>query len=346
MKVLLKSPFSQMSGYGRDGIGLARAILDRKHALRLDPTHVGVPVPRDIAGLMTYDYHPPFDLVIHHLEPNKAVLTPEAAAAARYNVLWTMWGWDQLPDEEWVESFRDNVYNYDAVVAYDALSTEAFRPHVPEEKLFTILGGYESEDWKLPDKPVPSHPYTFGMVGKLTVRKGVYSAYTAFQLMREAHPECDAHLILRSTEPIFPPQVELAENVHVQIEYALPEDLRDFYWTLDTLLAPSMAEAKHLPPMEALGCGIPVILSDIPGHRNWATGDMVSWVKTVPKTVLPGYRGGEVKPEALAEVMWTHYTERGQQIEKARLGARTLPSMMDWAHCLERLKLRLNIQML
>lgn len=338
MKVLVHTPIDQFSGYGRDGIGLLRGLLDLHHDVRLVPTYVSVPLPRDIAGLLTYPYDPPFDIAIHHIPLETATLPPTDAAVSRRNILWSMWGWEQLPDEPWVPGLRENIENYDTVAVYDQNTKNSLAGHADSDRLKMVLGGYEADDWKPAEFPRPDGPFRFGMAGKLTVRKGVYTAYRAFNLLKERHGDAfDAVLVLNSTEPVFPPTTEVAEGVYIKQARSLPEAMREFYWSLDTLLAPSYAEAKHLPPIEALACGVPVILSDIPGHRMWATSNMVTWAPTTTKTILPGFTGGEVSTEALADAMWMHYNDRAAQKRKAESAARSLPAMLDWSKCLQRL---------
>ncbi len=193
---------------------------------------------------------------------------------------------------------------------------------------------------------IPDHPFTFGMNGRLTLRKGVYTTYAAFVMLRERHgADFDAHLLLKTVNPVFPPAFEPDPNVHVIMDQSLPEDLRQFYWSIDSLVCPSWAEAKHLPPIEALGCGTPVIVSDIVGHRTWATPDIATLVPTTTKTLMLGYEGGCVEVEDLADAMWDHYTNRQAQRQKALLGSRMLPAMLDWSKCVERLTLALDLRL-
>ena len=128
----------------------------------------------------------------------------------------------------------------------------------------------------------------------------------------------------------------LDPRVTVTISRATPEELLPWYQGLDTLLGPSMSECKHLPPIEALSCGTPVILSDIPGHRTWATDDMVTYVPTKPYHADIGYTGGAVSVQDLADAIWLHYSHPEEQRVKAALAARTLPAMLDWSKAIER----------
>jgi glycosyltransferase involved in cell wall biosynthesis len=355
VKVLLRANLNQFTGYGRDGVGLVQALLERGHDVRLLPMDVMPPLPRELAGLLCLPVDGPFDLALHHSEMEVSVLSLKWAARSRCNVLWNMWGWDTTPDLPWVESYDEHTQYFDHLLVYDEHSAAAITPHVRDpERVGVLLGGYASKDWADPEpiastwlsKPpeAPTDPtFTFAMNGRLSIAKGVYTVYSAFQTMLENHDAPDARLVMRSTVPVFPPSAELHPQVHVEVGQWLPKDLGDFYRSVDCLVSPSWAEAKNLPPIEALTCGTPVILSDIPGHRGWATSDMVTFVPAPRRTLSPGYDGGFVDPEDLAEAMWLHYTQRAEQKRKAQLAARTLPAMLDWSRCLERLGLRIGM---
>jgi glycosyltransferase involved in cell wall biosynthesis len=341
VKILLRSTLGPYSGWGRDGIGLALALLARGHVVRLAPLGVGAPLPREVASLLIDPVDGQFDVALHHTECEKTYLSPGDAAAARVNVLWTMWNWPRFPDEEWVADLPDAVSTFDHLVVYDPLSVEAFEEILPAEHapLHLLLGGYTAADWNT-DKTErePGQPFRFGMNGRLTIRKGYLEAYRAFILLKERHGDAfNAELVLRSVDHVFPPAFRLFDGVRTILSRATPDQLAPWYRSLDTLLAPSSAEGKHLPPIEALTLGVPVIASDIPGHRLWATSDMVTWIPAPTRTIQPGFDGGVIAVSDLADAMWQHYTEPAEPLRKAQIAARTLPAMLDWTKCVERL---------
>lgn len=339
MRVILRSPLSPWSGYGRDGIGLAQALLDRRHDVALSPSAVAPPLPRDVAGLLT-EAVVPSDVALHHIEPHLAELKQSDARMAKVNILWTMWGFKSLPRGGWVDDFAEKTKRFDHIVVYDPDSMEAFSEIVPGDRLKMVQGGYSSEDWGPPERTAEtSETFVFGMVGRLNARKGVYDAFKAYWELKEEHgDDFNAVLELHTTEPVFPEGVELPDGVTQHVEKLLPAQLREVYWHFDTLLAPSAADAKHLPPIEALSCGTPVILSDIPGHRTWATSQLVTWVPTGGSVSFgPGFEGQMVDYEALKAAMWQHYTDRLETRSKAMMAVSVLPGMLDWTKCLERL---------
>lgn len=346
MKILLRTPIDQVTGYGRDGIGLAQALLDRGHDVRLSPTSVGVPIPRDIAGLLTYDLDGPFDVAIHHLEPATVNLSKSEADMARINIFWSMWEWESIDPSviDWATTFEQRIQHFDHVVAYDSQSLNAFAPYTNAET-HVVQGGYTSEFWPLVSRTINSNekPFVFGMNGKLTVRKGVYTAYMAFNRFKEKYPDANAELVLHSSAQVFPQGMPLSEGVTVIEKRWTQDQVKEFYSSIDCFLAPSWGEGKNLPPMEALSCGVPVILSDIPAHKAWANSSIATFVATTDKFCIPGHKGAYVDPEDLADLMYEHYTNRFQNLSKAMSGSRTVASSMDWFRCIERLGLNCKL---
>ena len=49
-----------------------------------------------------------------------------------------------------------------------------------------------------------------------------------------------------------------------------PVDLMAFYNTCDIFVFPSLAEGFGLPPLEAMACGVPTVISDCGGVREYA----------------------------------------------------------------------------
>jgi glycosyltransferase involved in cell wall biosynthesis len=306
---------------------------------------VDVPLPRDITDLFTLGPDAPFDVAIHHLEPHLVNLPLAEKQAARKNIYWSMWEWESLDSQPWSETFAERLSNFDKVVVYDSGSYGAFLPYVGEDRLLTVQGGYQSDLWA-PGAKLTNPTFVFGMNGKLTLRKGVYTAYSAFNLLKDNHgDDFDAKLILKTITPIFPPGFTPAEGVKEILGYWLPPKLKAFYQQIDCLLCPSWGEGKNLPALEALTCGTPVVLSDIPAHRQWAHSGIVTWAATEPKALMPGQVGGYVSPEELAEKMWHQYTNRSQEAAKARLASAEVVKSMDWSKSLERLSLQAELML-
>jgi glycosyltransferase involved in cell wall biosynthesis len=98
VKILLKSPFSEFSGYGGDGFGLLRALHRWGADVYPQPMWLDVPIPRDLLPLFGKTLYGPFDLLINHWDPDHIQITREARASTRVAVAWSMWEFAPPPE--------------------------------------------------------------------------------------------------------------------------------------------------------------------------------------------------------------------------------------------------------
>jgi UDP-glucose:(heptosyl)LPS alpha-1,3-glucosyltransferase len=71
-----------------------------------------------------------------------------------------------------------------------------------------------------------------------------------------------------------------------RVEFLAPvEDVRIFYAAADTLVAPSLEDSFNMPVLEAMSCGLPVVVSSRAGISDWLTSDRDSVVLEDPESV-------------------------------------------------------------
>jgi glycosyltransferase involved in cell wall biosynthesis len=56
------------------------------------------------------------------------------------------------------------------------------------------------------------------------------------------------------------------------------ENLPQVYHSADLYVSASHSDGSSVSLMEALGCGLPVLVSDIPSNREWVTGGEQGWL--------------------------------------------------------------------
>jgi len=56
------------------------------------------------------------------------------------------------------------------------------------------------------------------------------------------------------------------------------EDLPDWYRAADLYISASLSDGSSVSLMESLSCGLPVLVSDIPGNREWITPGEQGWL--------------------------------------------------------------------
>ncbi|MFN2215707.1 MAG: glycosyltransferase [Anaerolineales bacterium] len=56
------------------------------------------------------------------------------------------------------------------------------------------------------------------------------------------------------------------------------EDLPDYYHRADLFISPSHVDGSSVSLMEALACGLPCLVSDIPANKEWITDGINGWI--------------------------------------------------------------------
>lgn len=329
MRILVCSSVGPNSGYGRDGIGLVKALLEAGHEVDLAPLTVYTPLPAEVAALFTYGVEGKYDLEIHHVPPMGANQYPVDRNRSRKTVLWTMWEWDTFPKS--VPGWDKAMYgipHYDHVVAYtqqtiDALRSAGPEGFLPDDKVSVVQGGIDPTLWypitdrraervleKVGERAKKRDTMRFAMVGVLSSRKNPYTVIRAFNELKEEHgDQFDAELLLKTDFPVLPQEYD-APGVRVIRENWSDAELRQFYWSIDCLINCSWGEGKDLPAMEATLCGVPTIINDTAGHRGWVHPFMTTLLPTTKINMDPEYVGRFTGAEDIKSAMMDMYKRK------------------------------------
>lgn len=345
-RILLKTPLSDSTGYGKDGIYLSILLEEAGGDVNLEPTFVAVPIPARTAALLTKSRPEHFEVAITHIDP-KQLNFPEALPKAADKVVgWSMWEFTSFgtQPEEWVPGLREQFSRLDLLLAYDEWSKQAFSEYMDEPERIKILqGGYDADFWRAKDSDparVWDGTFVFSMNGTMNQRKNPFAAINAFKLLKDEYgDQFDAELHLKTTSPNLHPAME-AWCPGLKIHYTswTTTQLRQFYLKTNCLLAPSWGEGKNLPALEAQGMGAAAIVSKCAGHLQWASEDWTYLVDGPMEEHLPGMGSIRIDPEVLAEKMWYVYNNRDEAKRKGAVAAKILPAQSDWSRVVERLK--------
>jgi hypothetical protein len=118
-------------------------------------------------------------------------------------------------------------------------------------------------------------------------------------------------------------------------------NLHEFVQGLDVLVCPSLFEANPMPPLEALACGVKVViprgvglldeLPDLPGIYRYSVGDAGGMIEAIDRAVA----AGEVDREALRQIILDNYTvkhwaEDHQRITEDYFQHEDASDLPDW----------------
>ena len=351
-KVLLRGAFSQYSGYGGDGLGLAKALLDYGADVYIQPTHVDPPLPPEIAGLLTRALEAPFDLCIQHTDPMQLGLLEASRRASLVNIAWTMWESSSLDNMKGNRSLAKNLSAFDLVFGYDAVTTGALTPYVERAQnvknsahpvLAELQGGYWSSLWKPASRDWFSPRFGFVMLGQMSERKDPWVAIQAFQELKEEHPEEfePTTLSIKTNVKYFHPAMEqVIPKFKIFYDVWPVSTVKKFYASNHVLLAPSRGEGKNLPALEFMSTGGAVIATDWGGMKSWLSSQYAYPLDYVLRPVDPKYPDclqARANKDHLKELMWHVFTNRADVKHKAGVAENVIPMMMDWSSVVQKL---------
>ncbi len=344
LKVLIKAPFSVYTGYGNDGIGLAKALLRSGVDVYLQPTHLDAPLPEEIANLLTKRLEAPFDLLIHHVDPGQMGLRPEEKAASKVTIGWTMWEYTNFNNLAGRSKLRKALKNYDLILGYDEVTKNCFKDYVnPKSTALGVLqGGFLPENWPKVERDWFSDRFGFAMCGVLSERKDPFVTIMAFKELKEEYPEEfePAELHLKTVAPgLHSAMEQWVPKLRVHYD-SWPEDvLKQFYATQHVLCAPSRGEGKNMPALEFQAMGGAVIATNWGGHQGWLSSEYAYPLNytLMPLDNNPKVSNARADKDHMKQLMLHTFRNRAEVKKKADLAAEVIPQTMSWDNVVQKL---------
>lgn len=163
-------------------------------------------------------------------------------------------------------------------VESDILSSEM----VPRENLHLIPYGIviDEEELKTHNKKearklleIPQDAEIVAYISRLTRRKDPATLIGAVNLLTENHPRLRTLIVGRGTDEEQAELRELAEDNRAVEFWGHRDDVPRILAASDAFVLPSLTEAFGLAPLEAMLQGVPTIVSDAEGFRDFVTND-------------------------------------------------------------------------
>ena len=182
-----------------------------------------------------------------------------------------------------------------SVVIPNAVDLDRFRPPSPDERRAARAKLGVDDDREV-----------LAFAGTLDGRKRPHLLASAVIRLRSSGRPVE--LVIAGDGPMRARLEALAESAGVSL-IGFREDVRELLWAADAFALPSTHEGLPLAAMEALACRLPIVLSDIPPHREllegWSRAGEV--VEPTDEDELGGAiarvldRSGDEAPRRLAE---------------------------------------------
>jgi hypothetical protein len=190
---------------------------------------------------------------------------------------------------------------YDAAKLVDVCVTTAkmYSQHCPPEKVFQAHPPVDTRKFTIAPPPRKNKPVvgTMGFVyGDGRKGEHLFEQFSRHEIAKS--------VILRATG---------RDWRGVRCEYHEWKEIQKFYQGLDILLCPSLIEGVPMPPLEALACGVKIVvpsgvglideLPHLPGIYRYECGNLSSMAKAVKEATE-----GQVDRDALRQVILDNYT--------------------------------------
>lgn len=285
---------------------------------------LGYPHPRYGYGAMYKGFmeHVPADITLHeHADVMVNMMQPyqiKTFYKNQHRACFTMWESSELNQQQ-----SDWCNIYDQIIVPCAHNVELFSRY--HDNVHLVPLGVDKNIWK-PRKREPNKRFRFHAGGSQWLRKGLDIVFEAFKLA-----DLDAELHLKpNPEAYGVPDLVLPDNVFMHRKWFTDEETIDYFAQADCFIAVTRGEGFGLMPLQAMAMGIPTIMNDSTGQKDFAhLSPIVLGYKRTPATYNI-YTGmwDQSDPKELAEAMREMYNNHHRYLDHAK---KMLPKVHEWS---------------
>jgi len=127
----------------------------------------------------------------------------------------------------------------------------------------------------------PSEVFTLFCNRSWELRYGVDVLAEAFAKVAKSKPNARLNLLAGGSEEKRIREILKKNGAIDQVRfkgYISQEDLPKYYNEADIYISPSHVDGSSVSLMEAMGCGLPCLVSDIPSNKEWVLEEMNGWL--------------------------------------------------------------------
>jgi len=202
-------------------------------------------------------------------------------------ILAMSWGFDLMQDVhrnrwwEWVTGYvlkRSTYFTSDAMVTCDKAVAYGMNPdHTVVFPWGVDLQHFAPKDWSL----VADKSFTVFCNRSWEPRYGVDVLARAFVKVAQSKPELSLILLGDGSQGARIRQILLNGGVLDRVTFGgqiSQTELPRWYHWADVFISPSHVDGSSVSLMEALACGLPCLVSDIPANQEWVTEGENGWL--------------------------------------------------------------------
>ena len=241
-------------------------------------------------------------------------------------ILTMSWGFDLMDDVhknkwwEWVTRYtlkRSTFFTSDANVTRNKAVIYGMNP----EKTIVFPWGVDLEQFKPSTANYQPPTFTLFCNRSWESRYGVDVLARAFVKVAQQNESVDLVLLGGGSQGGRIRQILHSGDVLDRVTFGgqvSQTDLPRWYHMADLYISPSHVDGSSVSLMEALACGLPCLVSDIPANKEWVFEGENGWL----------FRDGDV--DHLAEKILAAISQRENLPEIGRAGRRSAEMRADW----------------
>jgi glycosyltransferase involved in cell wall biosynthesis len=235
------------------------------------------------------------------------------------------WGYDLLIDARrnalWRRATRYTLKRSAVMVGdCDTIRRLGKAYGMPDERIVTFPWGIDLRHFSPQPAPDPQAFHLLSTRGWEPIY-GVEVIARAFALAARQCPELRLIMLGNGSQATLLRQVFLQAQVEDRVLFpgqVSQDDLPRYYRMADLYLSASHSDGTSISLLEAMACGRPVLVSDIPGNREWVQPGVNGWL----------FPDGDEK--ALAQAIVRAVDQRQQLPEMGRAAREIAEQRADW----------------
>ena len=241
-------------------------------------------------------------------------------------ILTMSWGFDLMEDvhkSPWMERVtcfvlrRSTFFTSDANVTRDKAVKYGMNP----DCTVVFPWGVDLQHFKPDTEHATRNTFTLFCNRSWEPRYGVDMLAKAFVKVARQNPDVELLLLNGGSQGQVIREILQRGGVLERVSMPGPVSQRDlprFYRMADLYISPSHVDGSSVSLMEALACGIPCLVSDIPANKEWVTENENGWL----------FPDGNA--DAFAAKILTVIAQRGKLPEVGRAARRSAERRADW----------------
>ena len=239
------------------------------------------------------------------------------------------WGYDLLIDAErnalWRWATRYTLKRSAALVGdCDTIRRIAVDYGMPDKRIVTFPWGIDLKHFS-PGQPstLKDQPFTFVILSTRGWEPiyGVDVIARAFAIAAVQRPELRLIMLGNGSQAAQLRQIFLGAKVEARVLFpgqVRYEDLPRYFRMADLYLSASHSDGTSISLLEAMACGRPALVSDIPGNREWVQPGVNGWL----------FPDGDEK--ALAQSLLNAIEQRQRMPEMGSVARQIAEQRADW----------------